>query len=203
MTDAEVQSLVGASFTALADVLEAQPAEAWDSPSLCERWRVRDVVAHVSNAARYQPDGFMAEVQADGGDFGATIDRLAARDGDLDPKVLLGNLRDERLHRWVPPGGGPEGALTHVVIHGLDVTTPLGAGPWLADDARRRVLDVLAKGEVHASFGTRIDGVRLQATDLDWSHGTAGPTVKGTADDLILAVSGRDVDPVHLSRPLR
>jgi uncharacterized protein (TIGR03083 family) len=202
VTDIEVQALVAAALTELADVLEAQPATAWDSPSLCERWRVREVVAHVSNAARYQPDGFMAEVQADGGDFGATIDRLAARDGELDPEVLLGNLRAERLHRWIPPGGGPEGALTHAVIHGLDVTTPLGAKPWLADAARRRVLDILTASEVHAVFGTRIDGVRLRATDLDWSHGTTGTTVEGTADDLILALSGRHLAADRLSRPL-
>ena len=48
------------------------------------------------------------------------------RDAGLPTTTLVDNARDDMLHRWTPPGGGQMGALTHVVIHGLDITVPLG-----------------------------------------------------------------------------
>jgi uncharacterized protein (TIGR03083 family) len=193
----DVADTIQETYLRLADVLAAQPVSAWDVPSLCERWRVRDVVAHVTAAARYAPEEFLAEVQTDGGDFGATIDRIAARDGQREPGALLADLRHPRLHRWTPPGGGEIGALTHVVIHGLDITTPLGLDSAASEPALRAVLDALAGGGVHAGFGTHLDGTRLRATDLGWAWGE-GRAVTATAADLILAMAGRDTPSVRL-----
>jgi hypothetical protein len=39
-------------------------------------------------------------------------------------------------------------------------------------------------------FGVDITGVRLRATDLDWSAGD-GPLVEGRGRDLLLVVAGR------------
>lgn len=48
MTDDDVRAMVAASYTGLADLLEAMPSDGWDAASLCEGWRVREVVAHVT-----------------------------------------------------------------------------------------------------------------------------------------------------------
>lgn len=187
--DDDLTALTTDTFMRLADTLEAQPPAAWDAASLCARWRVREVVAHMSTAARWTTDQYLAELQADGGRFDVTIDRLADRDGGLEPSRLLADLRDDRLHRWTPPGGGEIGALVHVVIHSLDITTPLGLPQAPGEPALRTVLDALADG-VHASFGIDLDGVRLTATDLDWSWGD-GRGVTGPAADLALTLTGR------------
>lgn len=189
----ELLTLTGDTFVRLADTLEAQPPSTWEAPSLCERWRVREVVAHMSTAARHTAEQYMAELQTDGGNIGATIDRLAARDGRLDPSVLLANLRDERLHRWTPPGGGEIGALTHAVIHGLDITTPLGLPSSAGEPALRPVLDALTAGG-HTNFGIDLRGVKLTATDFSWSWGD-GDDVTGQAADLALALTGRTLQP--------
>jgi uncharacterized protein (TIGR03083 family) len=162
----------------------------WDAPSLCEAWKVRDVVAHMTTAARYGPDEFLTELQADGGDVGQTIDRIAARDGRLDTDALLADLRDERLHRWTPPGGGEQGALIHAVIHGLDITVPLDLDVGLPDDTTRPVLEALTTGGVSTNFGVNLDGIALRATDLDWVWGD-GRQVISSATDLALALCGR------------
>lgn len=192
MTD-ELLTLTADTFVRLADTLEAQPLSAWEAPSLCDRWRVREVVAHMSTAARYTAEQYMAELQTDGGNIGATIDRLADRDGRLDPSVLLANLRDEQLHRWTPPGGGGIGALSHAVIHGLDVTTPLGLPSPADEPALRAVLDALTAGD-HTYFGIDLRGVRLTATDFDWRWGD-GDNVTGRAADLAVALTGRTLQP--------
>src|SRR5205085_8138861 len=113
--------------------------ERWNTPSLCEGWRVREVVAHVTMPARYREDAFMAELRADDFDFTRLSNRLAARDAELSTDELITNVRDRALHRWTPPGGGYAGALNHAVIHGLDVSVPLGQPPLSSDAAIRAV----------------------------------------------------------------
>ena len=63
MTDENVQKLVTATYLTLADCLDALPEERWDAPSLCEGWRVKEVVAHLTMPARYGEDEFMAELR--------------------------------------------------------------------------------------------------------------------------------------------
>jgi uncharacterized protein (TIGR03083 family) len=149
MTDNELQPLIAATYLALADLLDALPAERWDTPSLCEGWRVREVVAHLTMPARYSEDAFMAELRADEFDFTRLSNRIASRDAKLATVELVGNLRDEALHRWTPPGGGYHGALNHVVIHSLDVTSPLDESRRASDTAMRSVFDDLTAGGGH------------------------------------------------------
>jgi uncharacterized protein (TIGR03083 family) len=202
MADQDLQPLVASTYIALADLLASLPAQRWDTPSLCEDWRVREVVAHLTMPARYNEDAFMAELGDDEFDFTRLSNRLANRDADLPTADLVGNLRDEALHHWTPPGGGQPGALNHVVVHALDITVPLGEARSASDDAARRVLEDLTEGGIHAHFATEIDGRNLQATDIGWSFGT-GPALSGTAADLILHMCGRSIpaDRLH-GKPL-
>lgn len=186
----ETSALTRHTFLRLADTLEPLPPASWDAPSLCEHWPIREVVAHMTTAARYTTEQYIAEIQVDRGDIATTMDRIAARDGHLDPPVLLASLRDERLHRWTPPGGEEIDALTHAVVHGLDVTDPLGLDNPADEAALRAVLGRLTNGGISARFGIDLDGVRLQAADLDWSWGE-GRTVTGGAADLLLLLTGR------------
>jgi uncharacterized protein (TIGR03083 family) len=195
--DAELQPSVADEFRSLADLLANAPASDWDTASLCEGWRVREVIAHVTMPARYDEAAFMAELAARDFDFTRLSNDLAARDGQLAPDTLVANLRDEVLHRWTPPEGGSHGALNHVVIHGLDVTVPLGSSRRPPDRTMRVVLDDLTHGDVHERFGTSIEGRRLEATDLDWSYGS-GSVLRGSAGDLALTLCGRRVPPGRL-----
>lgn len=43
----------------------------------------------------------------------------------------------------------------------------------------------------------RVAGLRLVATDVDWSHGD-GPAVTGTGEGILLADSGRPAGLEHL-----
>jgi len=194
----DLQPLVAKTFQSLADALSDLTADQADAASLCEEWNVRNVVAHMTMAARYGPDEFTAELQQDGFDFGRLSNRIAARDGALPFARLLSDLRSDAMAHWAPPGGGFAGALNHVVIHGLDVTVPLGLPRSASDEAMRHVLDGLTEGEVHRHFGTSIDGVRLQATDVDWEYGD-GRTVKGEAQDIALALCGRPIPSIALA----
>ena len=78
--DAFLQPAVAAEFTRLADLLDAASDAQWDTPSLCAGWRVREVIAHLTMAARYSEAEFMAELQRCGFDFTRLSNEIAARD---------------------------------------------------------------------------------------------------------------------------
>ena len=196
-TETDLQHRITTEFLALGDTLSSATDVQWDTPSLCEGWRIREVVAHLSMPARYSQGEFMAELRACGFDFGLLSNTIAARDATLPSTELLANLNAEILHRWTPPGGGQLGALNHVVIHSLDATLPLAAPNHVDRETIRIVLDALTIGGVHAHFGTTIDGRRLEATDMDWAHGT-GRFVRGPAHELALALCGRTLTSSHL-----
>ncbi len=90
-----------------------------------------------------------------------------------------------------------------MVIHGLDVTVPLGAPRRSPDETIRVVLDDLTRGGGHDHFGMTIDGRCLVASDLDWSYGS-GAALRGHAGDLAVALCGRAVPGGRLDgEPLR
>ena len=101
----DMQSWVAPTYDRLADLLAAAPIESWDAPSLCEKWLVRHVVAHVTMPARLTPERFAAEMAAAGGDFTVLSNAVAARDASLPVSELLDQLRSPALHAWQPPGG--------------------------------------------------------------------------------------------------
>jgi uncharacterized protein (TIGR03083 family) len=78
----------------------------------------------------------------------------------------------------------------HVLIHGQDMCRPLGIKRDLPEAHLVPVAD-LVRDDVHI-FGAkkRIAGLKLIATDMDWSHGN-GPEVTGPAEALVMAMAGR------------
>ena len=195
--DAELQPVVAAEFVALADLLDTISDEQWDTASLCAGWRVREVIAHLTMPARYAEGEFMARLRACDFDFTRLSNQIARQDATLPVADLVANLRSDVLHHWTPPGGGYHGALNHVVIHGLDTIVPLGRPRRVPEQAIRVVLDDLTRGGVHAHFGTDINGRYLRTTDLDWFYG-AGSLLRGTGEDIALALCGRTITAERL-----
>src|SRR6185437_4224216 len=78
--DTDLQPVVAAEFLALADLLGSATQAQWDTPSLCAGWRVREVIAHMTMAARYPEDKFMAELRLCEFDFGRLSNEIASRD---------------------------------------------------------------------------------------------------------------------------
>lgn len=187
MTD--LQSWVAPTYNGLAGLLAAAPSETWDAPSLCEKWQIRHVIAHVTMPARLTPGQFAEEMAAAGGDFTVLSDTVAARDASLPPAAQLEALRSQMLHTWQPPGGGAAGALSHAVIHSLDVTVALDRPAVAPKQAIVAVLDQLTAAN-GALFGVDPAGVRLEATDSDWSWGD-GDAVRAGSGPLLALLSGR------------
>ncbi|MEU8797755.1 maleylpyruvate isomerase family mycothiol-dependent enzyme [Spirillospora sp. NPDC048819] len=174
----------------LAGLLGDLTPEQWDMPSLCEGWRVREVVAHMTMPFRTKPIGVMAGLVRAGFSFNRYADRdarSAAR--TMSEAELVDLLRRNIDHPWRPPGGGQAGALSHDVIHGLDFTEPLG----LPSAPAERLALVLASGGPRQLkyFGVDLGGRKLTATDSDAVVGEGSTVVAMTSKDVLLVVTGR------------
>ncbi|MGH9107059.1 MAG: maleylpyruvate isomerase family mycothiol-dependent enzyme [Acidimicrobiales bacterium] len=185
----ELQPFVAPTYEGLADLLAGSPTEVWDAPSLCEGWQVRHVISHVTMPARLTPEDFGAEMAASGGDFTVLSNTVASRDASLPLADHLDALRAPLLHEWQPPGGGEAAALGHAVIHSLDVTIPLDCEPVAPKEAVLAVLGQLTSAN-GGWFGVDLAGIRLEATDTDWSWGN-GNTLRADSGCLVALLSGR------------
>ncbi len=196
--DETVRAAIVAERTDLAAMLAALRPEQWDAPTLCAGWRVREVVAHMTMAFRMPAPRFLLELARSRFRFNAMADRQARHDAAvMSAAGLLAAVRDNIEHPWSPPGGGPAGALSHDVIHGLDISVGLGLDRRPPPARVGLVLDTMSRRNV-GFFGVDLTGVRLEATDLDWQLGTGAP-LRGAAQDLLLVVGGRRVPSGALS----
>jgi uncharacterized protein (TIGR03083 family) len=198
MVEVDVRDAIAAERTELAAMLGGLPAQQWDAPTLCAGWRPREVVAHMTMPFRLSRRQFAAGMLAAKGNFNRMADKYARRDAAaLSPRQLMSSLAENATHPWKPPGAGFQGALSHDVIHGLDITVGLGLDRRVPDERLRTVLEGVTPKQVKY-FGTDLHGVQLRATDLDWSYGTGTP-VTGEAQDLLLVLCGRTLPPGRLS----
>jgi len=194
LDEAVVRAAIAAERTELADLLDGLTPEQWDEPSLCAGWRVREVVAHITMAFRYSLPQVMIGMLRARGSFHRMADRAALRDAEEPTSDQLAEcVRSNVNHPWKPPGGGYVGALSHDLIHGLDITVALGLDRQPPPERVAMVLGSLNSRQV-SYFGVDLTGVQLQARDLDWSYGTGEP-LAGRAQDLLLVVCGRKLPP--------
>jgi uncharacterized protein (TIGR03083 family) len=186
-----IRDMIAAQRGELAAVLNGLPASGWDEPTLCSGWRVREVVAHITMPFRYSGRRFMLELAKSRGRFNDMADRVARRDAArMSAAELTEGVESNIGHPWRPPGGGFEGALAHDLIHGLDITVPLGLAQPVPEDRLRRILPASTTDRSVAFFGADLTGIEFRARDLDWTLGSGAP-LTGTAADLLLAVCGR------------
>jgi uncharacterized protein (TIGR03083 family) len=80
-------------------------------------------------------------------------------------------------------------ALVDGTIHHQDIRRPLGQPRTIPAERLQRVLEAVPSNP-RLGAGRRIRGLRLHATDIDWSHGN-GPEVAGPGEALLMAITGR------------
>ncbi|MFJ9776366.1 maleylpyruvate isomerase family mycothiol-dependent enzyme [Kitasatospora sp. NPDC101157] len=186
-----IREQIAAERRELAGVFAGLTAEQWNSPSLCEGWRVREVVAHMGTGFRHSTLRTLGELVRSGGNVHRMADRLARRDAAaLTGARLAAALAEHAEHPWRPPVGGRIAALAHDAVHGLDVTVALGLPERLPLPRAAALLGSVSARSLRF-FGARLEDVRLRATDLDWSYGQGPLPVEGRAEHLLLVTYGR------------
>jgi uncharacterized protein (TIGR03083 family) len=189
----DVFALTAAERRRAADMFESLSDEQWAAQSLCAEWTVREVAAHLIGPFCVSIPRFMIGSLLSGGmhRYSAKASRQLAQRATAE---ITGILRASAEQRFVPPGTGPAAPLTDLAVHTRDAARPLGLDTTASAAAWRTVLGFLASARASRGFVPRgrLTGLRLRATDQDWSAGD-GPEVAGPSEALALAAAGRAV----------
>ncbi len=190
MNSAETWGYIHSERSQLADTWEGLSDGQWAVSSWCEGWTVQDVAGHVLAAAEQTPSNFYKEMLQAGFRFNVFADRAARRLAAVGPGELVRRLRVRTTTTNHPPA--PVMAmLGEIVVHGEDIRRPLGdEGHQVPEAALAALADSWKKSNLLIGAKRRIAGVRLRATDADWSWGD-GPEVSGPMLALVLAMTGR------------
>ncbi|MCV7410554.1 DinB family protein [Mycobacterium florentinum] len=181
----------------LADFLTTLRPQDWDAPSLCSRWTVKDVVAHVIS---YEELGTLGLLKRFAKGWVVRANQVGVDEfAPLTAQQLLAFLGDHLQPRGLTAGFGGMIALVDGTIHHQDIRRSLGRPRTVPAGRLERVLG-LVPGNPRLGAGRRIRGLQLRATDIDWAHGS-GSEVAGPGEALLMAMSGRRAALADLSGP--
>ncbi|GAB7191219.1 maleylpyruvate isomerase family mycothiol-dependent enzyme [Kineococcus sp. NUM-3379] len=175
---------------ALADQVEALSPEQRATRSLCRAWSVQDVLAHLVMPLEVSTPKLVLAVLLAGGNFDRANERVTRRLARRPFAEIVDVLRRKAGTRFTPPGSGPEAPLVDVLVHGLDIRRPLQLHRDIPGPRLRTALTFLMTAPAGLVPRGALSGLRFEAQDVDWAHGS-GPVVSGTAEALLLAVTGR------------
>lgn len=195
----EVWQAIDSERRSLADLLNDLSAEEWETASLCDGWRVRDVAAHLTLAHMSTVPATLALLRARG-NLNRMICDTAVAQARLPTGQYAVMLRGMVGSRKKAPGITDLEPLIDVLVHGQDMAIPLG---------RTRPMPVRAAAAAatrawsmrwpfHAQ--RKLSGLRLAATDHPWSAGQ-GLAVEGPIVAILLLLTGREAALPHLSSP--
>ncbi len=174
---------------AFADLLDGLAPHEWKAPTLCTGWTVRDVAAHTIAYLGQTRLGLTAAMLAARGQVDRINDRALRAGAGLGPDELCTLMR-----AGVDPSGagalyGCRVALIECLVHQQDIRRPLGRQRTIPADALLASLTFARRSPVIGG-AWRTRGLRLTATDHDWSAGR-GPEINGPGEALLLAMTGR------------
>lgn len=183
----------------MADLFDSLTAEQLTRRSLCDAWTMHEVAAHLVTYLRFGQLKIYACMIAYAGDFGPGNRKLARWYARRPTAELTGLLRRYAESKTTPPRSGYDPILADLVLHDLDVRIPLGIAREVPEEG-------LAVTFYHLAFvaspgyavGTRLRNLRFETTDTGWTFGT-GPVVRGSAEAVVMAMSGRTAGWANLT----
>ena len=163
----------------------------WERPSLCDGWRVRDVVGHIL----YGNEQNLFTLPLRLARYGFSSDRsgkaysIAYAEGrSVDELRRAFDARDP----WAgtPRVFGPKLTLLDRLVHHQDIRRAVDRPRTIPAERVVAVLD--ATPRLGTVFGAkkRTKGLRFVADDVGWTWG-AGPEVTGAGEALLMAMLGR------------
>jgi len=172
-----------------ASFLEGLTPEQWANPTLCDKWRVREVAIHTVSYDELSTAGLVGRF-VKGRLNTDRINAIGVADyADRSPKQIVAMIRANTEPHGLTGGFGGRIALTDGMIHQQDIRRSIGL-PRTIDPKRLRTALDFARFAPTIRGAWRARGTRLVATDIDWAYGK-GPEVRGNGEALLMAMAGR------------
>ena len=165
----------------------------WDRPSLCDGWRVRDVVGHLlyGNEVRLWTLPYKLARHGFSSDRSGKAYSIARADGRR-PAQLLAEFEGRDPWAGTCRVFPPKLVLLDRLVHHQDIRRALGHERAVPSERLVACLDATPRlGSVFRAR-RRTRGLRFTATDVPWSWGdTAAPEVRGPGEALLMTMLGR------------
>lgn len=185
----KVWGFVAAERRAFGGILQTLRDDEWLEPSVCPGWTVKDVSAHAIAHPQHRIRTLLPAMVR--GRF--NLDKAGLIDGRRRGRAPVDDiLRQFEVYadaRRLPPMTTPLEALVDTLVHTQDALRPLGRSYDMPPDAAALGADRSIAAH-QKMFGHPVAGVRLVATDIEWSHGS-GPEVRAPMQELLLLATGR------------
>jgi uncharacterized protein (TIGR03083 family) len=185
----DVWTTIDAERAGLADLFEDLTPVEWDTPSLCDGWRVGDVAAHLTLAHTGYREVLVGAVRARGS-FDRMIRDTALRAASRPQADYSRRLRAMVGSRRMAPFLTPMDPLLDVLVHGQDIALPLGRSRPMPTAAAAAAAQRAWNLRFLFHAPKRLAGLHLVASDADWTAGS-GQRVEGPIAALLLLVTGR------------
>jgi len=169
----------------LADFLESLSEHEWQALSLCPEWTVYEVAAHMTVSTRMTFGGLVkAAIRARG-----SFDRIEAtlaieRAARFSPAELIAQIREHAGSTRRTPGSGLLDPLTDALVHTQDIARPLGRVREMPVRPTVAALEHVMKSAFYGAR-KRFRGMRLVATDVEWTAGEGADEVRGPVGELL------------------
>lgn len=194
MRRAQLRAVIPVERERLVRDLRTLPADAWEKDSLCEGWRVRDVVAHLIRSDESYRRGYPLLVDLARAGFrpqGALAKAARRRSEGRSPDELCDALSRTRYEIGVRVHPTPAVPLGELLIHGQDVRRALEQ----RCDVPPEAFSAAADGTVTFvrrlfAWGRVPKGVLFEATDIDWKRGQ-GEIARGPIEAITMVLAGR------------
>ncbi len=136
----EIWPVIHEERRALAADLRGRSGEDWATPSLCARWTVRDVLAHMTSTASLTRPAFFAKLAASGFSSDKLQQSGVAANRGASPAETLSNF-EARVTSVKHPPGPADTWLGETIVHAEDIRRPLGIGHRYPAEAVVRIAD--------------------------------------------------------------
>lgn len=196
MSDAEhdYESLLWSESADLAALIHELDDADFDRTSLCDGWRVRDVVSHVVLGHTTPMPVMVGLIARHGFNVPQASRHGSARHGSAHSAA---ELRDEwkrvvdgRVRKGISRVISTKELFVDHLIHHQDIRRPLDRSRSIPADRLTAALDAMPTIGGFVKSKRRMRGLTWTASDVEWSFGS-GPEVTGPAEALILLASGR------------
>jgi len=174
----------------LADLLAGLSPEQWAARSLCDAWTVRDVAAHMSQAASTSLGEVLPWLVRSRGDFDRMIRDSAIARARRPTDLIVADLRGIVGSRKLAPTTFWRDPLLDVIVHAQDIARPLGIAVSAPVEPARTAAEWAWQRRFPFFPARRFRGLRLVADDVDWARGH-GLELHGPVESLLLVSTGR------------
>lgn len=191
--------LMRAEREALAEHLSTLTPEQWRHSTLCGRWDVEEVVAHLVAVASMNQLRWLRSMI--GARFRVDVhnQRRIEEYRGRTPNETLDRFR-QLVGSTTTPSSDVPAYLGEVLVHAQDIRRPLGMSRTPSVEALIPVAEFFASRDFAVNSHRLVRGLSLRATDGPFNTG-AGPMVSGPLLALVMTMAGRALYLEELEGP--